>query len=208
VIFTTVPADNRGMRIRPLLWVIALLAASALPARAGVPDPKNSTADTCMVISPAGVFSYKVTVRDESAAPVSGVQVVLDFTPAPGMNLCDQSDPDHDRRIVGTTDLNGTVTFNVRGGGQTSGFVVVSAFAQTIVLAHVRSTDLNGDLAVTAADVTLHQGLPANSLAGDYNCDGVTDSVDRGILSVEVGTDCNTTPVLDSTWGKLKASYR
>jgi len=201
-------ADNRGMRVRPLLGVVALLVASTIPAHAGVPDPRNSTADTCMVISPAGAFPYKVTVKDEAAAPVAGVQVVLDFTPATGMNLCDQSDPNHDRRIVGTTDLNGTFTFYVRGGGQSTGYVVVSAFAQTIVLAHVRSLDLNGDLAVTAADVSAHQALPANSLAGDYNCDGVTDAADRAILSAEVGQDCNTTPVLDSTWGALKASYR
>jgi hypothetical protein len=196
------------MRVRPFFWVAALLAASTMPAHAGVPDPRNSTADTCLVISPAGNFPYKVTVRDESAAPVTGVQVVLDFTPAVGMNLCDQSDPDHDRRVVGTTDLTGSFTFYVRGGGQSAGYVVVSAFAQTIALAHVRSTDLNGDLAVTAADVTLHQALPANALAGDYNCDGVSNAADRAILSAQVGQDCNTVPVLDFTWGALKASYR
>jgi hypothetical protein len=196
------------MRIRPLLGVLALLAASSFPAHAGVPDPRNSTADTCLVLSPAGVFAYKVTVKDESAAPVADVQVVLDFGPAPGMNLCDQSDPDHDRRVIGTTDATGSVTFHVRGGGQTAGYVVVSAFAQTIVLAHPRSTDLNGDLAVTSADVTIHQGLPANSFAGDYNCGGGSDATDRGILQAQVGQDCNTVPVLDFTWGAVKATYR
>jgi hypothetical protein len=196
------------MRLRPFLGVLALLAVTAMPAHAGIPDPHNSSADTCMVICPAGLFPYKVTVRDESAAPVMGVQVVLDFTPATGINLCDQSDPDHDRRIVGTTDANGSFTFYVRGGGQTTGYVVVSAFAQTIVFAHVRSTDLNGDLVVNSADVTLHQGLPANSLAGDYNCDGVSDAADLAILEAQVGQDCNTVSVLDFTWGAVKASYR
>lgn len=196
------------MRVRPLLFVLALVAGASPTAQAGVPDPRNSVADTCLVLSPAGVFPYKVTVKDESAAPVAGVQVVLDFVGATGMNLCDQSDPDHDRRVVGTTDANGSFTFHVRGGGQTTGYVVVSAFAQTIVLARPRSTDLNGDLAVTAADVTIHQGLPAGSFAGDYDCDGGTDSADRAILQAQVGQDCNTVPVLDFTWGALKASYR
>jgi hypothetical protein len=196
------------MRFRPLLGVLALLAASSLPAHAGVPDPRNSTADTCLVLSPAGVFAYKVTVKDESAAPVAGVQVVLDFEPAPGMNLCDQSDPDHDRRVVGTTDATGSITFYVRGGGQTTGYVAVSAFGQNIVIAHPRSTDLNGDLAVTSADVTIHQGLPANSFAGDYNCGGGSTAADRAILQSQLGQDCNTVPVLDFTWGALKATYR
>ena len=203
-----VRADNRGMRIRPLLPVLALAAGLVTAAHAGVPDPRNSTADTCLVISPAGVFPYKVTVKDESAAPVPGVQVVLDFGPAVGMNLCDQADPDHDRRVVGTTDATGSFTFFVRGGGMTAGYVVVSAFGQNIVIAHVRSTDLNGDLAVTSADVTVHQGLPANALSGDYDCDGDADSTDRAILSAQLGQDCNTVPVLDFTWGAIKASYR
>jgi len=196
------------MRIRPLFGALALAAGLARFAHAGVPDPHNSTADTCLVISPAGVFPYKVTVRDESAAPVSGVQVVLDFSPATGINLCSQSDPDLDRRLVGTTDATGSFTFNVRGGGTTAGYVVVSAFGQLIVLAHVRSTDLNGDLAVTSADLTLHQGLPAHATTGDYDCDGDADATDRAILSAQVGQDCNTVPVLDFTWGAVKASYR
>jgi hypothetical protein len=196
------------MRVRPLLGVLILLAAGSIPAHAGVPDPRNCTADTCLVISPAGASPYTVIVRDEAAAPVANLQVVLDFGTAPGMNLCDQSDPDHDRRVLGTTDNTGSVIFRVRGGGQTTGYVVVSAIGQVIVIAHPRSPDLNGDLAVTSADLTLHQGLPANSIAGDYDCNGTSDSADRAILIAQLGQDCNTVPVLDFTWGAIKAYYR
>ena len=196
------------MRFRALLAMIGFGLGAATLAHAGVPDPRNCIADTCLAISPAGIFSYTVVVKDESAAPVANVQVVLDFGTAPGMNLCDSSDPDHDRRVYGTTDVTGSVTFHVRGGGQTSGYVVVGAVGSVIVLAHVRSTDLNGDLAVTAADVTIHSGLASNALAGDYNCDGVTDANDRSLISAQLGQDCNTVAVLDFTWGAVKATYR
>jgi len=196
------------MRFRALLTMLGLGLGAATLAHAGVPDPRNCVADTCLVVSPAGVFDYTVVVKDESAAPVANVQVVLDFGTAPGMNLCDASDPDHDRRIIGTTDATGSVIFHVRGGGQTSGYVVVSAVGSVIVIAHARSTDLNGDLAVTAADVTAHSALASNALAGDYNCDGVTDANDRAFITAQLGQDCNTTAVLDFTWGAVKASYR
>jgi hypothetical protein len=196
------------MRFRTLLAMLVLGLGAATLAQAGVPDPRNCIADTCLVVSPAGVFAYTVVVKDESAAPVANVQVVLDFGTAGGVNLCDSSDPDHDRRIIATTDATGSVTFRVRGGGQTSGYVVVSAVGSVIVIAHVRSTDLNGDLAVTSADVTAHSALPSNALAGDYNCDGVTDANDGAFITIELGQDCSTVPVLDFTWGAVKASYR
>jgi hypothetical protein len=201
-------ADNRVMRIRALLAMLGLGVGAATLAHAGVPDPRNCIADTCLVLSPAGIFSYTVVVKDESAAPVANVQVVLDFGTAGGMNLCDASDPDHDRRVVGTTNASGSVTFHIKGGGQTSGYVVVGAMGSVIVIAHARSTDLTGDLAVTAADVTAHSALPSNALAGDYNCDGVTDANDRSLINAQLGQDCNTVAVLDFTWGAVKATYR
>lgn len=196
------------MRFRALLAMLVLALGAATLAHAGVPDPRNCVADTCLVVSPAGVFAYTVVVKDESAAPVANVQVVLDFGTAAGVNLCDSSDPDHDRRVIGTTDGSGSVTFHVRGGGQTSGYVVVGAVGSVIVVAHVRSTDLNGDLAVTSADESAHGALPSNALAGDYNCDGVTDANDRAFITAQLGQDCNTVAVLDFTWGAVKATYR
>ena len=196
------------MRIRPIFLAILLVALTAIAAHAGVPDPRNCTADTCLMISPAGLFTYKVVMRDESAAPVADLPVVLDFGTAGGVNLCDSSDPDHNRRVVVTTDATGSAVFNVRGGGQTTGYVVVSAIGQVVVIAHVRSTDLNGDLAVNSADATLFSGIPSNSNVGDYNCDGLSNSADLAILNAQLGQDCNTVPVLDFTWGAIKGYYR
>ena len=195
------------MRVRPaLVFLLALVLAG--PARAGIPDPRNCIADTCLVVSPAGLFAYSVTVRDASLAPVDSALVVLDFGTAPGLQLCSVSDPDLDRRVWAMTNSSGQAVFHVRGGGQTTGYVVVSANAQTILVAYPRSTDLNGDLAVSSADVTLHAALPANARAGNYDCDGDSDSDDRARITAELGQDCSTVPVINSTWGALKASYR
>ena len=195
------------MRVRAAL-VLVLSLTFAGSAHAGIPDPRNCTADTCLVVSPAGLFDYAVTIRDDSMAPVDGAMVVLDFGTALGINLCSASDPDLDDRVVGTTNSSGQIVFHVRGGGLSPGYVVVSANAQTILIAYPRSPDLNGDLAVTSADVTLHSGLPSNARAGNYDCDGDSDVADRAYITAELGQDCNTVPVLNSTWGALKASYR
>jgi hypothetical protein len=79
---------------------------------------------------------------------------------------------------------------------------------QTVRLVYPRSPDLNGSLTISAEDVTLHAGLPAASRAGDYDCDGDSDDVDRQLLQSEMGQDCQTVGVLSSTWGRLKAAYR
>lgn len=195
------------MKVRAAFLLLLSLAFVG-SAHAGIPDPRNCSADTCLVVSPAGLFDYTVIIRDDSMAPVDGAMVVLDFGTALGINLCSASDPDHDDRVVGNTNASGQITFHVRGGGQSAGYVVVSANAQTILIAYPRSTDLNGDLAVTSADVTLHAALPASARAGNYDCDGDSDASDRAFITAELGQDCNTVPVLNSTWGALKALYR
>ena len=195
------------MSFRALLSLpAALFFASS--AHAGIPDPRYCVVDTCLVVAPAGNFAYPVIVKDESLAPVADVIVVLDFGTAPGMALCSSSDPDGDRRVIAMTDASGLATFLVRGGGQSTGYVVVSANGQTILIAYPRSTDLNGDLAITTADVTLHDALPPNSRAGNYDCDADADAADRTLISSELGQDCNTVPVLGLTWGAVKATYR
>jgi hypothetical protein len=186
----------------------ALVVLLAGIVRAGVPDPRNCQADTCLVLSPSGAFTYTVVLRDESSAPIANATVSLDFLPAPGMALCPGSDPDSDGRVLGMTDAVGRVDFQVRGGGQTTGHVVVGSLGTTVRIAYPRATDLNGDLAVSQQDVDLHAALPANSRAGDYDCDGDADATDRAAIQAQLGQDCDSTGVLSSTWGRVKATYR
>jgi hypothetical protein len=188
--------------------LLLLLLAAATPASAGVPDPRYSEADTCIVVSPAGAFTYTVRLRDESLAPVGDVDVVLDFTAAPGIVLCTASDPNNDRRVVARTDALGYVIFRVRGGGQSNGLVEVQALATLVRGAFARSTDLDGDLTVEAEDVTAHQALASNARAGDYDCDGDADAADRQFVQNQLGHNCLTVPVLRRSWGSLKSFYR
>lgn len=190
------------------LTALAALASGSGATPSGIPDPVNCVADTCLLLAPAGNFSYRVVLRDESFAPVSAASVVLDFVGAPGIVLCSASDPDGDRRVEGLTDGTGTCTLQARGGGQSTGYVVVTGQGQMIRLAYPRSTDLNGDLVVTSADVTLHASLPASSRAGNYDCDSDCDAADRAVIQAEVGQDCATVPVLSSTWGRIKGFFR
>jgi hypothetical protein len=188
------------------LWGLAAVLAS--PAGAGVPDPLNTTADTCLVLAPGGNFSYSATLRDESFAPIADVQVTLDFGPAPGIVLCAASDPDLDRRVVATSNSVGSVVFNVGAGGQSTGYVVLAAVGGTIRILHPRTTDQTRDLQFTVADVNAHAALPVSSRLGDYDCDGDSDAADRAIISAELGQNCSSVPVLSSTWGRLKNLYR
>jgi len=182
-----------------------LLAASGF---AGVPDPRYSDADTSIVISPAGAFPYTVRLRDESLAPVSDVDVVLDFTDAVGIVLCSSSDPDNDRRVVVRTDMMGVAVFRVRGGGQSNGLVELQALATLVRIGFARSTDLDGDLVVDGEDATLHEALPVDARAGDYDADGDADSADEQFVLDQVGHNCSTVPTLRRTWGAVKSFYR
>jgi hypothetical protein len=191
-----------------LAVVLAALAAAAGPAAAGVPDPRNCVADTCLVLSPGGAFVYSVLLRDESMAPIVGATVVLDFATAPGIALCDSSDPDHDGRVMAVSNAAGSVEFRVRGGGQTTGYVVAGALGQTVRIVYPRSPDLSGNLTVGAEDAALHAALPSSARAGDYDCDGDSDAADRAQITLEMGQDCGTVNVLSCTWGRVKGLYR
>jgi hypothetical protein len=187
---------------------LAALALAGGPATAGIPDPRYCEVDTFLALAPAGDYLFPVVLRDESFAPIANSPVALDFGSAPGIALCPSSDPEGDLLVLGTTDGQGRVEFRVRGGGQTSGSVAVKCIGQTVGFAFPRSTDLDGDLAVTQADADLHAALPADARAGDYNRDGASDATDRLQIASQIGHDCQSVAVLSSTWGRVKAVYR
>ena len=195
----------------PRAWVLSLLLLSfciAGPVWAGIPDPSNSECDTCLVVSPDGGYLYRITLRDDANVPVDGASVIVDFSNIPGINLCTESDPDMDRRVVGMTDALGVVEFYIRGGGMDATWVTITSQLQTICLAHARSPDLDGSLTIDGTDQSIHQGLAANALAGDYNCDGVTDGADLVQLQARFNNNCSTVAIENRTWGKVKSMYR
>ena len=188
--------------------VIVLMAVTALPAEAGVPDPTKSECETCLVVSPDGTFLYRLTLRDDANAPVADATVFLDFTAATGIVLCTESDPNSDRMVEGTTNTAGVVDFYVRGGGQDLNFVTATSQLVTFCLAQARSPDLSSNLIIDAADETLHQALASDALAGDYDCDGDSDAADLAEIQSRTGRNCSSVQIENSTWGSLKAIYR
>jgi hypothetical protein len=175
---------------------------------ADVPSPLTSTCDTCLVIAPGNSFLFRVVVRDDMSAPVPFADVALDFRAVPGIVLCSGQDPDGDGRVVVTADASGVADFYVRGGGASSGFVIVNSVAVTLCAAHVRSPDLDGSLVVDGVDQAAHDALPADALAGDYDCDGDKDADDRSLLDDRLNESCVTVQAESRSWGRLKALYR
>src|SRR5262245_48758383 len=116
--------DNARRRVARSLGIaialtLGLALAGALFAgvvRADVPDPRNCIAEPVLVSAPSGGFVYHVTLRDGANQPVNGGIAILDFNSAPVLLVCDDQDPDHDRRILGTSNASGVVTFSVRVG--------------------------------------------------------------------------------------------
>ena len=199
--------------------IVALLCATALSlllalataavAHAGVPDAGYSNADPNLVASPDGGFDYVVVLRDANNAPLVNVNVVLDFTGAPGILLCASQDSDHDGKLILATDVAGRAIFHVKAGGSSSGTVSVGTASDVIAYAHPRTTDLDGDQDVDAQDQAALAALQGTSgPAGDLDRNGVVDSADTAIETSHVGGSCTATPALPSTWGGLKASYR
>ena len=107
-----------------LSLVLALLSAAV--ARADVPDTRFSIADTNLVASPDGGFAYVVWLRDGANSPIPNVTVVLDFTGAPGIQLCATQDTDQDGKLLVTSDISGSRTFYVGSRRRSSGTVSVA----------------------------------------------------------------------------------
>src|SRR5262245_33225011 len=95
-------ARSLGIAIALSLGLAVAGALFAGVVHADTPDPRNCTADPILVTAPDGGFTYSVTLRNGANQPVADGFAVLDFNSAPGLLICDDQDPDHDRKIVGT----------------------------------------------------------------------------------------------------------
>lgn len=199
--------------------IVALLCATALSlllalataavANAGVPSAAFSIADTTLVASPDGGFDYTVWLRDSSNMPITNATIVLDFTGAPGIELCASQDTDLDGKLLLVSDDLGHATFHVKAGGTSNGLVTVGTTNDVFAHAHPRTTDLDGDHDVDAADQAALTALMGTAgPAGDLDENGTVNSADAAIEAAHVGGTCTATPALGTTWGAVKASYR
>jgi hypothetical protein len=200
----------------PILAILAttLLAAPGPPAQAappvevlGIPSAATSTVDANLVLCPLGHIPFTVVVRDAASNPVANSTVVVDFCPAPTVDVC--STPGC--TFTGVTNSTGTVVLNITAGG-TSAAAVVNVKADGVQLAQraVASTDQNGDLVVSSADVVAIMALVGTTdKRGDLDGDGVVTSADVAILQAHLTHACGG-PVHGhgSTWGVLKIGYR
>ena len=192
-----------------LLLSLVLALATAAVAHADVPDVRFSIADSNLVASPDGGFPYTVWLRDGTNTPIPNAIVVLDFANAPGIQLCASQDPDHDGRLLATSDVSGKATFVVKAGGSSSGRVSVGTVLDVIVQARPRTADLDGDTDVDALDqAALNALLGTSGPAGDLDRNGIVDAADVALLAAHLGGSCTTTPAYQPSWGSLKARYR
>ena len=107
---------------------LLLALATAAVANAGVPSAAFSLADTTLVASPDGGFDYTVWLRDASNMPIANATIVLDFTGAPGIELCPSQDTDLDGKLIMVSDDLGHATFRVKAGGSSTGIVTVGYY--------------------------------------------------------------------------------
>ena len=178
-------------------------------ARADAPDPRNCIAPDVLVAAPSGGFIYSVTLRDAANLPTPGASAILDFNSAPGILVCEDQDPDHDRRIVGTAGANGVVTFAVRAGGNGAGTLNVVAQGFVLGTVSVRTMDFDGDMDVDASDrAALATLVGTAGPAGDFDDNGTVNAADQAMLEQRFGGNCVQLDARPATWGLVKDLYR
>lgn len=195
--------------VRKALAFAAGLTVVATVASAGVPDPRNSTAEAVIVGNQTGnplgapggfgtsaVPGYEVVVRDINNTALVGRPVVLDFSGAATTRL-------YAAQVAGTT-INcvaktltkltngaGLALFTPKFGRFDNGTnVEVSADGVSLALVKARSVDIDG----TDGDVGLGDlGYFSNNLLNnpsaqetDFDNSGTTALGDLGILSAEL----------------------
>lgn len=203
---------------RPVLMLLlaGLGVFSAASARAGVPSPATSFVDPCLRVCPAGDMNFHVVVRDALSNPVAASNVMIDFSNCAGVAFCPTLPGDPytfvpPASILMTSNAAGIADFPIRAGGVCVG--TINVYADGVLLASrnaVSSPDQNGDLTVNAVDSGILGGkLGGSDPTGDFNCSGVVEAGDTGILLVHGGHSCQAVvPVVPRSWGTLKVIYR
>ena len=205
-------------RYRSLLAALVALAFAAPAARAGIPAPGSCTCPSYLVGSPDGALVAHVVVRDIANLPLANVQVVIDFSNCPQWHpcpsVCTSCSVDAVSRTVWRyTGTNGVADFDLRlGAGGCPNPPVVRIYADGVLVGApgFASLDFDGDLSVTATDVTaVHALIGTFDRRADFDGDWAVTAADEAIVRAHLGASCDpTTPARSHTWGGLKSIYR
>jgi len=190
-----------------MLTVLAGVRVEKSFAAVGVPDPCQSSATSaggCIAISPDGSGqtlasvggTITVTVLEATGHPIANIPAadfwLMDCSTVVPLALCGvsgSSNADFSTDTNGQTNISGSIA----GGGRTNGlWVVVQGIVigcpETCLPIRVRGTDINGDLVVNLADLSMFAGayppLTFHTQA-DFNCDGVVNLVDFGTFAAD-----------------------
>ncbi len=201
------------------MFLLLVLSASPRAASAetlGVSDPRFSIFPSRIRMCPAGDLNQSVNPRDVNNASLAGVTVELDFCACPLVKLCPAVPGDPYTIVDGckvraVSNASGFAFFPIRGGGLCSGPVQLSA--NGVVLGNLRysvSPDQDGGGSVDGTDATIMQSkIGSADLTGDLDFNGFVDAADAALLAAHAGHACaNVTPARESSWGRLKVSYR
>jgi len=192
------------VRKATLFAVCGLVAASA--AFASVPSPANSNVPACIALvgNSGGVLDVKgeftVTVRDLANLPINNSLVVVDFSSASGLTLCNTGAFAGVTLDCGTqtarafTGAGGTVTFRIGGhannsGGNQAPYAAPNdgkVFADGVLLRSpsVQAFDEDG-AGVTAGDLSNALGDlfgGHNPPRSDFDCSGAVGASDLSVL--------------------------
>jgi hypothetical protein len=144
-------------------------------------------------------------LRDSSNLPIPNATVVLDFTTAPGIQLCPSQGHGPRRQAPARRDELGHAVFHVRAGGTSNGVVTIGTTLDVFAHAHPRTTDFDGDQDVDGADqAALDALLGTTGPAGDLDANGTVDAADAAIETAHVGGSCTAAPALRTTWGRSR----
>jgi hypothetical protein len=175
--------------------IVAPVLLVAPAARAGIPDCNLSTIPN-VVASPGGVINTTFTIVSTSG-PLSGATVELRYTAAGDAAACWCTGQVHPIIPVGTTDINGQVTFAISGGGcldpaVIAGGVAIQVYVNNIACKEIGqvSPDVNSSTSppctVALADAVDFTGPLSSGSYGfcyDLNSDGAVGLTDAVIFT-------------------------
>jgi dockerin type I repeat protein len=202
------------------LTIVATVLLVPLAHAGNYPSGGYSSVSTPMIACPAGDAPFHVLARDYMNRPMPFWDVHLDFqrcptvrfaVPAAGEGYRRYPEGPTPTRLIGTTDAGAEMTLGIRAGGSSPALVVL--YINWIVLTerHFVSPDQDGDLVVTAGDVTLAEAkLGTADPTADFDGDGTVTAADLTILNAHLGHHApdKSTPVASRSWGTLKLLYR
>ena len=193
------------MRPAVLVAGLSLILLVPLSALAAVPSASTSIVPP-LVACPAGDLSFTVLVRDAAANPVTGSTVILSLSSCPSFNHCSGSFSGYvwnpvARTALAISDSVGRAIFAIHEGGVCTS---VSVTADGVPLANraFASTDQNGDLQVSSADVGIALGkLMTSDGTADFDGNGFVDTLDVSVVQQHVGHNCGATPTQGANAG-------